>query len=321
MRWLFLFTISLVIFGAPVFVWWQVENEKRRQRVVKSLASTIDPDTPEVRTTVLMEKPARKAGLAGLFQTGLFHKDNPAPGADVVEIGYSQGKLLLLTLGCAFLGLLVGTKFTGLVGPFAPLMVGSACGAIPWIYRGKQRSKRIAIMEEQFPDALDFLARSVRAGNAFSIGLELLAAEATEPLKSEFLKLTREMALGAGLDDALQGLIARVPIFEVRFFVAAVLLQRETGGNLSEILAKLANAIRERMRLRGQVKSASGQGRLTAKVLSVLPLATMIMLRIVSPVYLDALTNDPLGRSLLAAAVVSQVLGYFAMQKIAKIEV
>jgi tight adherence protein B len=161
----------------------------------------------------------------------------------------------------------------------------------------------------------------VRAGNAFSIALELYAAEAKEPLKSAFLKVTREMALGAGLEDALRGLIDRVPLFEVRFFVSAVLLQRETGGNLSEVLGKLAGAVRERARLQGQVKAASGQGRLTAKVLTVLPIAVVVLLKLISPSYLENLTNDPVGRNLLAAAVVSQTLGYLCMQKIARVEV
>ena len=135
------------------------------------------------------------------------------------------------------------------------------------------------------------------------------------------MKITREMALGAGLEDALHGLIARVPLLEVRMFVAAVLLQRETGGNLSEVLSKLAISVRERLRLRGQVKAASGQGRLTAMVLTFLPLGTLLMLKLVSPAYINGLTNDPVGRNLLGAAIVSQILGYMVMQRMIKVEV
>jgi tight adherence protein B len=227
----------------------------------------------------------------------------------------------VLSLFTGALGFFVGKNFTGIIGVAAPLISGTMAGAVPWIYRSKSRNKRLSAMEEQFPEALDFLARSVRAGNAFSIALELLAAETTEPLKAEILKLTREMALGAGLEQALAGMLTRVPLLEARLFVAAVLLQRETGGNLSEVLSKLAVAVRERMRLRGQVRAASGQGRLTAMVLSCLPVATLVMLKIVSPDYLEPMMGDPLGRNLLAAAVVSQVLGYLVMQKIIRIEV
>jgi tight adherence protein B len=314
LRWVFLFAIFTLIFGAAVFIWWQLDNEKRRQRILKNLASTVNSDTPAVSTTVLIEKPKAQSGFARLFTAAT--STAPAGHKPSIDI-----KFLLLTVGFACAGFVFGKRLETVIGPFAPWMAAVGLGAMPKMYRSKQRNKLLAATEEQFPEALDFLARSVRAGNAFSIALELYAAEARDPLKSAFLKVTREMALGAGLEDALRGLIERVPLFEVRFFVSAVLLQRETGGNLSEVLGKLAGAVRERARLQGQVKAASGQGRLTAKVLTVLPIATIVMLKMISPAYLEGLTNDPVGRNLLAAAVVSQTLGYLCMQKIARVEV
>jgi tight adherence protein B len=314
LRWFFLFGIFVVIFGAAIFIWWQLENEKRRQRVLKNLASKVNSDTPAVSTTVLIEKPKAQSAWRTLF-TGLT-STSPAGNKAAIDL-----KFLLLTVGFGCAGFVLGKRLEDIIGPLAPWMATVALGAAPKMYRSRQRAKRLAATEEQFPEALDFLARSVRAGNAFSIALELYAAEAKEPLKSAFLKVTREMALGAGLEDALRGLIDRVPLFEVRFFVSAVLLQRETGGNLSEVLGKLAGAVRERARLQGQVKAASGQGRLTAKVLTVLPIAVVVLLKLISPSYLENLTNDPVGRNLLAAAVVSQTLGYLCMQKIARVEV
>ena len=314
LRWFFLFGTFIVLFGAAIFIWWQLENEKRRQRVLKNLASTVNSDTPAVSTTVLIRKPEARSALASFF-AGL---TSAAPAGQKAAIDF---RFVLITAGFACAGFVLGKRLETVIGPMAPWMAAAGVGAMPKMYRSKQRNKRLAATEEQFPEALDFLARSVRAGNAFSIALELYAAEAQEPLKSAFLKVTREMALGAGLEDALRGLIDRVPLFEVRFFVSAVLLQRETGGNLSEVLGKLAGAVRERARLQGQVKAASGQGRLTAKVLTVLPVATLVMLKLISPDYLDGLTNDPVGRNLLAAAVISQTLGYLCMQKIARVEV
>jgi tight adherence protein B len=129
------------------------------------------------------------------------------------------------------------------------------------------------------------------------------------------------MALGAGLEDALLGLVARIQLLEARMFVAAVLLQRETGGNLSEVLGKLANSVRERLRLRGQVKAASGQGRLTAKVLTFLPIVTFAMLKLLSPAYINGLIDDPLGRNLLGFAIALQIVGYLVMQFMIKVEV
>ena len=227
----------------------------------------------------------------------------------------------LLTMGAGAAGFVLGRWLEGILGPSAPFLAAVVIGSLPRMARANSRDKKLAAMEEQFPDALEFLSRSVRAGNAFSVGLELLAGEIGDPLKPEFLKLTREMALGAGLEEALYRLIGRVPLPEVRFFVAAVLLQRETGGNLGEVLGKLAVSVRERMQLRGKVRAASGQGRLTARVLTCLPVATMILLKLLSPAYIDAMTDSPVGRNLLAAAVVSQLLGYLAMQRIIRIEV
>ena len=208
---------------------------------------------------------------------------------------FSKASSFLLTLLAAGLGFLVGTRFTGVLGILAPV-IGAIMGTyLMRLYRARHRDKRLAAIEEQFPDALDFLGRSVRAGNAFSISLELLADEANEPVKSEIRKLTREMALGAGLEAALYGLVGRVPLLEVRMFVAAVLLQRETGGNLSEVLSKLAISVRERMRLAGHVKAVSGQGRLTAKVLTFLPIVTLLLLKVVSPTYVNALLERSSG--------------------------
>jgi tight adherence protein B len=206
-------------------------------------------------------------------------------------------------------------------GPASLLMGALGFAALPRLYSSRKERLRRSAIEEQFPDALDFLARSVRAGNALSISLETLAGEAREPLRSEFLKVSREQALGASLETALGNLLGRLPLVETRFFVSAVLLQREAGGNLAEVLSRLANSVRERLRLRGHVRAVSGQGRLTAAILTVLPIVVIALLRILSPKYLDALTGDPRGRMLLGAAVLSQILGYLCMKKIVNIEV
>jgi tight adherence protein B len=314
MRWVYLFAMFCVVYGAAALVWWYVQSEKRRQRVVRNLASNVNSE-PAVVTTVLIQKPSGSAGLAGMLKTG-----RSAAGAGRLD-RLSKTKFLLLTLFSAIAGFMIGTKLTGTIGILAPVICAFVGGMVPRIYRARFRDKRLGAIEEQFPEALDFLARSVRAGNAFSIALELLAGEAQEPLKSEVAKVTREMALGAGLEDALHGFIARIPLLEARMFVAAVLLQRETGGNLSEVLSKLANSVRERLRLRGQVNAASGQGRLTARILTCIPIATVLLLKLTSPAYIDTLTNDPVGRNLLGAAVVAQILGYLVMQRLIEIEV
>jgi len=314
MVWFYLFAAFSVIYGAAALVWWYVQSEKRRQRVVRTLASNVNP-AGSVTTTVLIQKPGKVSGLAGMLKAGR----SPARAGRIDRL--SKTRFLLVTILFSAVGFLLGNRFTGTVGVLAPVIGAFMLGMVPKVYRSRNRDKRLAAMEEQFPDALDFLARSVRAGNAFSIALELLAGESAEPLKSEIVKITREMALGAGLEDALLGLVARIQLLEARMFVAAVLLQRETGGNLSEVLGKLANSVRERLRLRGQVKAASGQGRLTAKVLTFLPIVTFAMLKLLSPAYINGLIDDPLGRNLLGFAIALQIVGYLVMQFMIKVEV
>jgi tight adherence protein B len=312
--WMTLFSSLLAIFVTAVLVWWRIDSTKREQKFVKGILAGVNSETPVVTVTTPLLPPPPSRGLRQMFKP-------TAPAGPGEKAGWSAGGLLILTGVMCLAGLLVGSKLSELIGPAAPAIATAVFGVMPWIYRSKQRNKRLKAIEEQFPDALDFLGRSIRAGNAFSVAFELLAGEATEPLKSELLKVVREMALGSSLEDALNGLVARVPLIEIRFFVSGVLLQRETGGNLGEILGKLAVSVRERLRLHGHVKAASGQARLTASVLTVLPIATVIMLKLVSPEYMNSLTGDPLGRNILAAAVVSQVLGYLVMKKIVKIEV
>jgi tight adherence protein B len=275
----------------------------------------VSADGSTVRTTVLIEKPKRTTGISAAFR-----KERTA--AQPLQIDrLSKANFRLLTVIGMAGGFWIGLGLMGVIGFLAPVIGAFLVGSLPRIYRSQIRDRRLSAIEEQFPDALDFLSRSVRAGNAFSIAIELLASEAAEPLKSEVAKITREMALGASLDHALYGMAARIPLLEIRMFVAAVLLQRETGGNLSEVLGKLAASVRERLRLRGQVKASSGSSRLTANVLTVMPIATIILLKLVSPSYVNNLFDDPIGRNLLGAAVVSQILGYLVMQKIIKVKV
>ena len=199
----------------------------------------------------------------------------------------------LMTIPGAGLGLMVG-------GPS-----GCVLGAI-WCSRscrtcscGSKRTKRLDALEEQFPEALDFLARSMRAGHAFSISLEMVGEELPDPLGQEFRTLFNEQNLGAPLDVALRNFTDRVPLLDCRFFTSSVLLQKQTGGNLSEILSRLAYVIRERFRLKGQVKAASAHGRMTATILTLLPVATMLALLFVAPGYLQGMAADPDGKMMI----------------------
>jgi tight adherence protein B len=201
------------------------------------------------------------------------------------------------------------------------LALGVAAASLPYFYMRIKRSRRLAEFEEQFPEALDFLARSMRAGHAFSVSLEMLGAESPDPLGQEFRTLFNEQNLGAPLDVAFGNMLRRLPLVDVRFFVSSVLLQRQTGGNLSEILVRLSYVIRERFRLKGQVKAASAHGRMTATILTIMPIVLMFAMLVIAPGYLQSMANDPDGKYLIIAAIVAQILGYYFIRKIIRIKV
>jgi tight adherence protein B len=199
--------------------------------------------------------------------------------------------------------------------------VGFVFGFLPYFYVRKKRRKRLNTLEEQLPESLDFLSRSMRAGHAFTITLQMVGEEIADPLGQEFRTLFNEQNLGASLEGALRNFAERVPLLDVRFFTSSVLLQRQTGGNLAEILTRLAYVIRERFRLKGQVRAASAHGRLTATILVMLPICLCLGLLLVAPGYLQGMATDPLGRWLIGSAIFLQLLGNFFIRKIINIKV
>ena len=172
-----------------------------------------------------------------------------------------------------------------------------------------------------FPEAIDTLARAVRAGHAFTTALELIANELSEPVASEFRKLFEEQKFGLPVRDALMNLAERVPLVDVKFFVTAVMLQRETGGNLAEILDNLSYVIRERFKIMRQVRVYTAQGRLTMMLLMGLPPVIVVTMLLTSPAFIHPLFADPIGHVLVVAGIVLQTLGYFVIRKIIQIQV
>jgi tight adherence protein B len=233
----------------------------------------------------------------------------------------TSSKLLLLSFFGLLAGFVLGSRFSflpaGLTGAVAALIGGS----LPILILRHKRTKNLNEFEKQLPEALDFLSRSMRAGHGFSIAMELLATDSPDPLASAFRRVSNDMQLGSALDVALGKLSALVPLLDVRFFVSSVLLQQETGGNLSEVLAKLALIIRERFRLKGQVKAVSAHGRITGLVLVLMPVVVAVIMMITSPQYLTDLAADKVGRMMIYGAICGQIIGYFVIRKIINIKV
>jgi tight adherence protein B len=194
-------------------------------------------------------------------------------------------------------------------------------GALPVLYVLRKRKARMSRFEELFPDSLEFVSRSMRAGHAFSVSLEMIHREFQEPLAGEFRRTFEEHNLGLPLDFALQKLAKRVPSLDVHFFVSAVLLQKRTGGNLAEILDKLAYVIRERFKLRGRIRAISAHGRMTGIALSCIPIGVGVLMFYTNPDYVRFFFLDDIGNFMLGGAIVLQLGGYLIMRHITKIEV
>jgi len=227
--------------------------------------------------------------------------------------------LLLGSLILALFGFLLGW-----MASLPALLLGlSALGAgtIPLLVVASKRRQRFSKFEELFPDALDLLARAVRAGHAFTTGFELIAAEMPEPLAGEFRTTYDQQNLGLPLREALQNLIERVPSGDVRLFVTALQIQRESGGNLAEILDNLSEVIRARFTLYRHIKTVTAEGRMSLYFLMVLPIAAGILMYLTNPDYMAPLFEEPLGHQLLEVAVGLQILGYLVIRKITSMTV
>ena len=210
-----------------------------------------------------------------------------------------------------------------LFGPFAQFAwVGVLFGMfLPYSYANYKRNKRFQKFEELFPEAIDTLARAVRAGHAFTTALELIASEIADPVASEFRKLFEEQKFGMPVRDALVNLTERVPLVDVKFFVTAVMLQRETGGNLAEILDNLSYVIRERFKIMRQVRVHTAQGRMTMMLLMGLPPVIVITMQAMNPSFIRPLFDDPIGHILLVVGITLQTVGYFVIRKVIQIQV
>jgi len=296
--------------------------DARRKKQVANMLHTAAGETHVTVTSLLKELDQDKpTGFKRLVASLQFSK-HAQEQIQQAGLNWSATRLIA-AMGLAMIpGLGLGALVPFLLnGPVTAITLALIFGVTPYLIVRQKRKKRLATMEEQFPEALDFLARSMRAGHAFSISMEMLGEELADPLGQEFRALFNEQNLGAPLDVALRNFSVRVPLLDVRFFTSSVLLQKQTGGNLSEILSRLAYIIRERFRLKGQVKAASAHGRLTATILTMLPLVTMLALLVVAPGYLQGMAQDSDGKWLIAGAIGAQILGNFFIKKIINIKV
>jgi tight adherence protein B len=231
----------------------------------------------------------------------------------------SPGMFVVISGAAALATLLLIAAFSNLA--FAAPIGALFAGAVPYFVLLRRRAVRIKRFEEQFPEALDLLSRALRAGHAFQTALGMVAEELPPPVGPEFRKTFEQQNFGLPLKEALTAMSDRIPLLDVRFFVTAVSIQRETGGNLAEILDNLASVVRERFKVLRQVRVHTAHGRFTGWVLLALPAALGVALSLISPDHMNTLFTEQLGKMMLLGAAVMQTVGYVWIRKVIRIEV
>jgi tight adherence protein B len=287
----------------------------QRLRDVGTVGPPVDGESPSVVRSDeqgplpvvdrLIEKAGAASALGGLIEQS--------------GVRMSPGAFVLISVLAGLAGFVVIVTFVRV--PFVAALAAVGAGAIPYLFLLQRRSARIKRFEEQFPEALDLLSRALRAGHAFQTAMGMVAEELPAPVGPEFKKTFDQQNFGLPLKDCLLELADRIPLLDVRFFVTAVSIQRETGGNLAEILDNLANVVRERFKILRQVRVHTAHGRFTGWVLLALPAALGIALSLISPDHMNTLFTEQMGKTMLIGAAVMQAIGYVWIRKVVKIEV
>ncbi len=296
-------------------------TDKKRARLQKRLneallhsAHTEDVDVVLARNELMSEIPWVNRTLISI-QAALHLKRM----LDQADLHITPSRLIMFSVMAGMLGGLASSMLT----VFIPLMIlaGIVCASLPFLHVWYRRKKRFDAFLEQLPDSLDLISRALSAGHAFSESLHMVSMEMPDPVATEFRKAYEEQNLGLSVKLALENLTQRMPILDLKICVTAILIQRETGGNLAEILEKVAYTIRERFRIMGDLKTLTTSSRMSAWLLCALPIFVAVMVTVMNPDYMSVLWKDPRGHYLIAAAITMQITGMLIVRKILKIKI
>ena len=316
-------TIVLLMEGLYYFVRSRSRGEREQQRVKERLQSwTERPDLNQKSDLVLKETYSDIPWLNELL-TKL--KERQALGRlakahDQAKAPYSLGAYVLASAFLAVVGGFLGDRV--LFGqPFIMFGCAGVGMLLPWGHLYYRKWQRLGQIHRQFPDALELIGRSLRAGHALFVGMKMVGSEMRDPIAGEFQRGFDEISMGASVPESLSHLADRVELIDVKFFVTSVNIQRETGGNLAEIIDSLGRLIRKRFELKMKIKALSAEGRISAVILMSLPFAMGFLFHFVNPEYLAPLFTDPMGQTMVACAAIMMILGGIVMMRMIAIKV
>lgn len=313
-----IFILSVIIIELALYAFKHTRSANRvkvRKRLRKYVYSQNGPESSDiVRKRILSDIP---------FLNHFLWLFPPVRNLDLLiqqaNSAYSLGFFVLMTLFLAVTGFLIST-FRSQPIPIC-ILAATIPATIPYLYLTQLKQQRINKFRRQLPEGLDLIARALKAGHAFTSGMKLAADEFNDPLGPEFDETLDEINFGVSVSNALKNLARRVDCPELKYFVVAVILQRETGGNLAEIIESLSYLIRERFKLQGKIKTLAAEGKLSAIVLTALPFLIVVWLQISNPDYLNILVEDPVGRIMVLFASIMLLFGIIVMKKMINIKV
>jgi tight adherence protein B len=314
----FVFALFLVL-GAYLLATHSTDQKRARlqKRLSEALlhsAHTEDVEVVLARNELMSEIPWVNRTLVNI-QAALQLKRM----LDQADLHITPSRLLMFSVMAGMLGALASSVLTVLI-PLI-ILVGLVCASIPFVHVWWCRRKRFTAFLEHLPDSLDLMSRALSAGHAFSESLHMVSMEMPEPIATEFRKAYEEQNLGLSVKLALENLTQRMPLLDLKMCVVAILIQRETGGNLAEILEKVAYTIRERFRILGDLKTLTTSSRMSAWLLCALPIIVALAVTMLNPEYMSVLWTDPRGHYLIALALFMQISGMLIVRKILRIQI
>ncbi|MBC7932427.1 MAG: type II secretion system F family protein [Rubrivivax sp.] len=314
----FIFCLVLVL-GAYLLATHGTEKRRVRlqQRLAEALMHTAHSEDIEVqlaRQELMSEIPLVNRALLELQFAARLKRL-----IDQADLHITVTRLLMFSAMAGILGALAVSMLTPMW--MLALLGGLVAAALPFIHVFYKRQKRLREFLSLLPDALDLMSRALQAGHAFAESLHMIATEMPEPIATEFRKTYEEQNLGLSLKLALENLSERIPLLDLRICITAIMIQRETGGNLAEVLEKVAHTIRERFRILEDLKTLTTSSRMSAWILCGLPIFIAVAVTVMNPEYMSVLWNDPRGHRLLAVAVVLQLTGMLVIRKILRIKI
>jgi tight adherence protein B len=308
--------LAIVLFLEGIYYFWNAYYGPEVKRIsvrVKALdVATGNPARTIIKHRSIEDSPYIERLLLRIPHIQLLDRFIYQTGKNIT-LSFFLGVSLIAAVSSVIFLLIIGSTTTLAIG------LGAVIGLIPYMYMRRTRYKRMISIEENLPDALDLMGRSLKAGHALPGALQMVGSEMTGPISSEFKIVFDEINYGLPIHEAMDNLITRVPSTDLSFFAIAVLLQAENGGNLTEILSNISSLVRARLKLLGTVRVLSAEGRMSAWILSLLPFIVAFLLFLINPSFFNVFLTDPGGKKVIKIALVLMLIGIFWMSKIVKI--